>query len=198
MEVGYTINANVQDPFSLTGIFVNIHPRGDSDSPVNRIACGYPDGIVERIPKREQSVDIGMMQVKDGVESWGSRISMEMGTTENGCASTSDRWVTHLSCASNQDMDAIVDTLETVSLALSISRGMIAEGFPVVNQSQHGISVICNVPLRIAQNPIEEVFIPEQEKEPQNKTTHCSTRRTLSVAVDSRLVGRRRVVRHLE
>jgi len=147
-----------------TGIFVNIYPGGDSYSPVNRIACGYPDGIVERLPEREQSVDIGMMQEKDGVESWGSRISMETERRE-WLLSTGNRWVTHMSCTSNQDMDAVVDTFETVGLALSISSGMIAEGFPVVNLSQHGVGVICNIPLRIAKNPIKEkVFIFEQEE----------------------------------
>jgi hypothetical protein len=84
-----------------------------------------------------------------------------------------------MSCTSNQDMDAVVDTFETVSLALSISSGMVAEGFPVVNLSQHGVGVICNIPLRIAQNPIKEkvfIFRTRGESQTERRTVQRGAR----------------------
>jgi len=66
---------------------------------------------------------------------------------------TSNIWATHVSWSTHIDVNTIVNTFETVTGTSAIPDGMIAEGRPVVNTSQHVVYARSEIRLRILKNP---------------------------------------------
>jgi hypothetical protein len=114
--------------------------------------------------------------------------------TQNRLIPTSNIWATHVSRSAHIDMDTVVDTFETVTGASAIPDGMIAEGRPVVNTSQHIVYARSEIRLRILKNPrIRQVILIEWRA----MVTNLFRRATLSVAPALVPVGCRRVVLQL-
>lgn len=55
-------------------------------------------------------------------------------------------------------MNVIVDGFHTVTQAIVLTGGMVAESVPVVHPSQHVVSIRCDTLLLVSKDPKEEVF----------------------------------------
>jgi hypothetical protein len=108
------------------GVLIHRNFGFKSEGSVFSVSLANPYTGVESRPKRQETVNVCVVEEEDWVES---------------CYSG----VTHVSISTNVDVNVVVDGFETVAGASTITDGVVAECRPSVDSSQHAVGSSGNV-----------------------------------------------------